>query len=281
MVFPIILLLFEAIQVTRNMKNLFFSLSALLLLSLLATSCKTKDSDKPPVTDSLTINYTVINTLPHNAEAFTEGLVIHNNKILESTGQNNSSWIAEVKPSSGEHDKKVILPEEYFGEGITILNNKIYHLTYTTKIGFIYDANTYKKLGEFTYSTQGWGMTHDHKNLIMSDGSEKLYFLDTVSLKPVRTLTVTMENNPLKELNELEYIDGYIFANVWQTSWIVKIDPATGKVVGRMDLSQLANQIRSMYPQADVLNGIAYDANSKSLLVTGKMWPKAYLIKLK
>ncbi|HEY3404364.1 MAG TPA: glutaminyl-peptide cyclotransferase [Ohtaekwangia sp.] len=263
------------------MKNLFFSLSALLLLSLLATSCKTKDSDKPPVTDSLTINYTVINTLPHNAEAFTEGLVIHNNKILESTGQNNSSWIAEVKPSSGEHDKKVILPEEYFGEGITILNNKIYHLTYTTKIGFIYDANTYKKLGEFTYSTQGWGMTHDHKNLIMSDGSEKLYFLDTVSLKPVRTLTVTMENNPLKELNELEYIDGYIFANVWQTSWIVKIDPATGKVVGRMDLSQLANQIRSMYPQADVLNGIAYDANSKSLLVTGKMWPKAYLIKLK
>lgn len=260
---------------------MFFSLSAAIIAGTFASSCKTKDTDTRQVSDTLAIDYTVINTLPHNTEAFTQGLIIYNNKILESTGQNNTSWIAEVKPGSGEHDKKVILSDQYFGEGITVLNNKIYQLTYTTKIGFIYDANTYNKIGEFTYATQGWGLTHDNKNLIMSDGSEKLYFLDTVSLKPVRTITVTAENTRVKELNELEYIDGYIFANVWQTSWIVKIDPETGKVVGRLDLSPLSQQIKSMYPRADVLNGIAYDANSKSLLVTGKHWPKAYLIKLK
>jgi len=263
---------------SRSMKHFY----PVILLSLaLLSSCKTKDSDTTHTKDTLALEYTIINTLPHNAQAFTEGLTIHNNKVLESTGQNNTSWIAEVNPSSGEHEKKVILSGEYFGEGITVLNNKIYQLTYTTKIGFIYDATSYKKLGEFYYSTQGWGFTNDGKNLIMSDGSDKLFFLDTVSLKPVRTITVTAENNRVKELNELEYIEGYIFANVWQTNWILKIDPATGKVVGRLDLSAIGNQIRSMYPDADVLNGIAYDANSKSLLVTGKLWPKAYLIKLK
>ena len=265
------------------MKKLFFALLTPFIITcsvFVLNSCKTKDSETE-TTDSLAIAYTIINTLPHNTEAFTEGLVIQQNKVLESTGQNNTSWIAEVNPASGEHDKKVILSPEYFGEGITVLNNKIYQLTYTTKIGFIYDATTYKKLGEFTYQTQGWGMTHDGKNLIMGDGSDKLFFLDTVSLKPVRTITVTNGNNRIKEVNELEYIDGYIYANIWQTNWIIKIDPANGKVVGRLDLSQIGNQIKSMYPQADVLNGIAYDANSKSLLITGKHWPKSYLIKLK
>jgi glutaminyl-peptide cyclotransferase len=243
------------------------------------SSCGKKD-DKPAVVDSLAIAYQVVNTLPHNTESFIEGLVIHNNKILESTGQ-EQSWIAEVNPASGQHDKKVVLDNKYFGEGITVLNNKIYQLTWTTKIGFIYDATTYKKLGEFTFETQGWGLTHDGHNLIMSDGTEKINFLDTATLKPVRSIIVTEGANKVKSVNELEFINGYLYANVWQTDIIVKIDPASGKVVGKIDIAPLADQARSLNARAEVSNGIAYDANSKSLLVTGKHWPKAYLIKLK
>ena len=177
--------------------------------------------------------------------------------------------------------QKYDVPNNYFGEGITILNDKIYQLTWEEKVGFIYDADTYKKLGEFQYNTPGWGITHDNKNLIMSDGTDKLYFLDTTNLKVIRTLTVTDPSGVrVKNLNELEYIDGYIFSNIYETALILKIDPKSGKVVGRLDLSTLANEIKRMYPNADVLNGIAYDKNSRALLVTGKLWPKSYLIRL-
>lgn len=250
--------------------------------AFITVSCGKKSGDRTETPDPLAIPYTVLNVLPHNQQAFTQGLIIHGKKIIESTGQNNTSWIAEVNPGSGEHDKKVTLSAEYFGEGITLLNNKIYQLTWQTHVGFIYDADTYKKLGEFTYDKfrEGWGLTHDNKNLIVSDGTDKLYFLDTVSLKTVRTLSVTEGGNRIQELNELEYINGYIYANVWQLPVIVKIDPANGKVVGKLDMSRVCNEIESMYPSADVLNGIAYDANSKALLVTGKLWPKSYLIRL-
>ena len=229
----------------------------------------------------MAIGYSVVSTLPHNTDAYTQGLIIHNNKVLESTGQKGHSWIAEVNPGSGNHDKKVTLDSRYFGEGITVLNNKIYQLTWEEKVGFIYDADTYKKLGEFQYNTPGWGITHDNKNLIMSDGTDKLYFLDTTNLNVIRTLTVTDPSGVrVKNLNELEYIDGYIFSNIYETALILKIDPKSGKVVGRLDLSTLANEIKRMYPNADVLNGIAYDKNSRALLVTGKLWPKSYLIRL-
>jgi glutaminyl-peptide cyclotransferase len=262
------------------MKGLATTLWSIVIFAVLL-SCDGKKGTVETVRDSLALEYTILSTLPHNAEAYTQGLVVYDHKILESTGQNGASWIAEVNPGSGQHDKKVTLDERYFGEGITVLNNKIYHLTWKTKIGFIYDAQTYKQIGEFTYNTPGWGITHDNKNLIMSDGTEKIYFLDTVSLKPVRTITVLDGNNKVKELNELEYVNGYIFANVYQTSMIVKIDPATGKVVGRLNLSTLSNEVRAMYPETDVLNGIAYDENSKAFLVTGKLWPKSYLIRIK
>lgn len=255
--------------------------ASLVFLIVVLFSCDGKKSGPETVRDSLALEYSVLSTLPHNPEAYTQGLVVFNHKILESTGQNGTSWIAEVNPGSGEHDKKVILDERYFGEGITVLNNKIYYLTWKTKIGFIYDARTYKQIGDFPFETQGWGLTHDGKNLIMSDGTEKINFLDTVTLKPVRSIIVTDGNNKVKELNELEYVNGYIYANVYQTAMIVKIDPATGKVVGRLDLSTLSADVRVMYPEADVLNGIAYDENSKAFLVTGKLWPKSYLIRLK
>jgi glutaminyl-peptide cyclotransferase len=253
----------------------------ILAITMLFASCgekKTSDSETP--VDTLALSYTILKTLPHHTDAFTEGLTIYNNKVFESTGQNGKSWIAEVDPSSGAHDKKVILEDRYFGEGMTILNNKIYYLTWQTKVGFVYDAKTYKQVGEFNYDNEGWGLTHNGKELIMSAGTEKLYFLDTASLVTSRTLTVTYQGEKLKNLNELEYIDGYIFANVYETSWIVKIDPVTGKVVGRLDLSAITDEIKRMYSNIQELNGIAYDKNSRALLITGKYWPKAYLIRL-
>ena len=256
---------------------LYFAAVAMLL-----SSCGDKtSSDGEASPDTLAISYSVISTLPHNSEAYTQGLVIYNNKILESTGQKGHSWIAEVNPGSGQHEKKVTLDARYFGEGITVLNNKMYQLTWEEKTGFIYDARTYKKLGEFKYNTPGWGLTHDNKNLIMSDGTDKLYFMDTTSLQVVKTITVTDPTGvKVKNLNELEYVDGYVFANVYETSMILKIDPDNGKVTGRLDLSALTGEIKRIYPNSDVLNGIAYDKNSKALLVTGKLWPKSYLIKL-
>ena len=258
--------------------------SALYLaaLTVLLNSCGEKTrSDEVASTDTLALKYSVISTHPHKSEAYTQGLVIYNKKILESTGQKGHSWIAEVNPGSGQHEKKVTLDTRYFGEGITVLNNKMYQLTWEEKTGFIYDARTYKKLGEFTYNTPGWGLTHDNKNLIMSDGTDKLYFLDTTDLKVVKTLTVTDPSGAkVKNLNELEYVDGYVYSNVYETAMILKIDPSNGKVTGRLDLSALAGEIKRIYPNADVLNGIAYDKNSKALLVTGKLWPKSYLIKV-
>lgn len=251
-------------------------------VTVLLSSCGDKtNNDDEGSADTLAIKYSVISTLPHNSEAYTQGLVIFNNKILESTGQKGHSWIAEVNPGSGQHEKKVTLDARYFGEGITVLNNKMYQLTWEEKIGFIYDARTYKKLGEFKYNTPGWGLTHDNKNLIMSDGTDKLYFMDTTDLQVVKTITVTDPSGvKVKNLNELEYVDGNVFANVYETAMVLRIDPNNGKVTGRLDLSALAGEIKRIYPNADVLNGIAYDKNSKALLVTGKLWPKSYLIKL-
>jgi len=259
----------------------YIVLAHIIVLPIILTSCgERKSAATEAPKDSLALSYTVLKTLPHDPEAFTEGLTIHNNKVYESTGQNGRSWVAEVDPGTGIHDKKIMLDNRYFGEGMTLLNNKIYYLTYQSKVGFIYDAKNYRQIGEFQYSTEGWGLTHDNTNLIMSAGTDKLYFLDTTNLSVVKTLSVTNGGSPLKNLNELEYVKGFVYANVYETSWIVKIDPATGKVVGRLDLSLLVEEIRRMYPNVAELNGIAYDQNSNALLITGKLWPKTYLIRL-
>ncbi len=251
------------------------------LLALLLASCGDKKAvESTSLVDSMAIPYSVLKTLPHNTDAFTEGLTIYGGKVLESTGQNGKSWVAEVDPGSGEHTKKITLDDRYFGEGMTVLNDKLYYLTWQTRVGFIYDAKTYKQIGEFKYDTEGWGLTHDGNNLIMSDGTEKLYFLDTTNLKVIRTLTVTDAGGSIKRLNELEYFNGYIFANIYETPFIVKINPESGKVVGRVDLSVLVNEISRMFPKTEELNGIAFDKNSNAMLVTGKNWPRTYLIRL-
>lgn len=256
----------------------------LFLVGLLLSSCgDNKSTEETASRDSTLLQYTVLSVLPHNAQAYTQGLVIHNNKIIESTGQNGTSWIAEVNPGSGAHDKKVELDKKYFGEGITVLNNKIYQLTYTSRVGFVYDADTYKKIKEFEFDPaiqEGWGITHDNKNLIVSDGTDKLHFLDTTTLKVIRSVAVKDGTKRVTKINELEFIEGYIFANIYETNWIIKIDPATGMIAGKLDLSAIGREIRATAPNANVLNGIAYDENSRALLITGKLWPKAYLIRL-
>jgi glutamine cyclotransferase len=261
------------------------SIIGLLGLVVLMTACGKKDNTNEVKNDPLLMSYGVRAQWPHDTEAFTQGLVIHNGRLYESTGspkgQKAPSWVGVIDVKTGKPEQKADLPAEYFGEGITILNNKIYQLTWTSKIGFVYDLNTFKRIKTFDYDSEGWGITHDTKNLIMSDGSDKITFLDTTSLKSVRTLNVTDDNGAVEDLNELEYIEGFIFANLWQTNIIVKIDPQSGKVVGRLDLSQLARDAQMRNPKVDVLNGIAYHPVTKLMLVTGKYWPMTYVIQLR
>jgi glutamine cyclotransferase len=243
----------------------------LACLVLLVIGCKTKEKKEAASQDL--IHYSIVKVFPHDKSAFTQGLVVEQGRLFESTGQFGTSWVAEVDIATGKQDKKVVLDKKYFGEGITILNDKIYQLTWQTKIGFVYDLRTFEKIREFEYDREGWGITHNGNNLIVSDGTNQLYFLDTLTLEPVTILKVTDGDKPSEKLNELEFIDGFIYANQWQTNFILKIDPTNGKVVGRMDLTELAERVFPLNPNADVLNGIAYEKKSKMLLITGKLWP--------
>ncbi len=240
----------------------------------------TKDREARSSSDTRLIPYTVLKGFPHDSKAFTQGLTVFEGRLFESTGQANS-WIAEVDIATGNQDKKVTLDKKYFGEGITVLNNKIYQLTWQNHVGFIYDVRTFTKLKEFSYPREGWGITHNERNLIASDGTDRLYFLDTLSLEPVDTLTVRDKMGTIDNLNELEFIDGYVYANRWGTNEIMKIDPSTGVVTGILELSSLSERAHQMFPRADVLNGIAYEKKSKTLLVTGKLWPVLFALHLK
>lgn len=249
----------------------------IFLILLVISACTAK---KESIHNPKLIEFSVVNSFPHDTEAFIQGFVIHKGELYESTGQENS-WIGIVNIKTGVADKKVVLDKEYFGEGITILNNKIYQLTWENKKGFIYNLNTFEKLSEFNYSTQGWGITHNNSNLIMSDGTSKLYLLDTLTLKPIKTINVSYDGQLVNALNELEYINGFVYANIWQTNLVAKINLSSAQVEAFIDLGQLAKQARLINPKADVLNGIAWHEGTKSMLVTGKYWPFIYVIKLK
>ena len=231
------------------------------------------------------LTYSFVGTLPHDTTSFTEGLLIHEGKLYESTGSpedmpSTRSVFGEVDKATGKIDVKAELDRrQYFGEGITFLNGKVYMLTYETKIGFIYDAETFKKVGEFRFpSKEGWGMTTDGTHLIMSDGTSSLTWLEPGTFRTVKTLEVTDERGPVKYLNELEYIKGSIYANAYTTNTIVKIDPESGKVTGRLDLTKLAQQAEAKYHGSLEMNGIAYDPADDTIYFTGKMWP--YIFKI-
>ena len=238
------------------------------------------DSHNIPV-----INFAVIKYLPHDTTSYTEGFLFHDGLLYESTGYDSSfsstrSLFGALDLKTGKIDVKVELDKhKYFGEGIVFLNNKIYQLTYKTKIGFIYDAKTFKKLGDFTFpSDEGWGMTTDGRSLIMSDGTPNLTYLDPESLKTVKTLRVMDENGILANINELEFIKGFIYANVYQQNYIIKIDPPTGSITGKINLSSLVEEVTQKYPGSQQLNGIAYDSVGNKIYITGKLWPTIYEI---
>jgi glutamine cyclotransferase len=248
------------------------------LLFILAASCSGSKSETA-INQPELISYSIQRTWPHDTKAFTQGLVIHEGQLYESTGESDS-WIGVVNVKTGIADRKIELDDKYFGEGITVLNKKIYQLTWKSNEGFVYSLPGFEKIRAFTYATEGWGITHNGENLIMSDGTEKLYYLDTATLQVARTVTVTYRGEPLKELNELEYADGFIYANIWRTDMIARIDASTGVADSFLDLSQLTSQAKLINGQADVLNGIAWHPETKSLLVTGKYWPLIYVLKL-
>ena len=230
-----------------------------------------------------TYSFKIVNTYPHDMSAYTQGLVFHNGFLYEGTGGRRSdsfhSSLRKVELQSGKVLQKIDLAGEYFGEGITILNNKIYQLTWEENTCFVYDVNDFKLLREFRYATKGWGLTNDGTNLLMTDGSHLVRTINPENFEVIKTVPVLDEKGrPVIELNELEYVKGEIWANVYTTGWIVRIDPATGKLLGRIDLNEFAEDQMDATPNADVLNGIAYDAASDKIYITGKKWKQLFEI---
>jgi len=235
-------------------------------------------SDKAPVI----FDFKVIETYPHDPEAFTQGLEFKDGYLYESTGQYQGSTLRKVNLETGEVIKKIDLGDDYFGEGLSIFNDQIFVLTWRAKKGFIYDLETFDKKGEFNYgqSKEGWGLTHSDKELIKSDGTEYLWFLDSNNQNELRNIQAYTNKRKAEKLNELEWVEGLIYANLWQKDSILIIDPNNGAIVGIADLSALKKRIKSNGDADQVLNGIAYDSGNKRLFVTGKNWNKLFEIKL-
>jgi glutamine cyclotransferase len=223
--------------------------------------------------------YSIIEQFPHDPHAFTQGFVYSDGFFYEGTGLYGQSSLRKVTPENGEVIKKRELTENLFGEGIAVYQGKIIQLTWRENLGLVYDRESFAVLEVFSYPTEGWGLTHDGKHLIMSDGSSTLTFLDPETFAPVRRIEVTSSRGPVENLNELEYIKGEIYANIWLTDYIVRIDPQTGRVTGWIDLSGLLppDTVRGA---VDVLNGIAYDYKQDRIFVTGKLWPFVFEIQL-
>ena len=222
--------------------------------------------------------YQVVRSYPHDRAAFTQGLIVRNGFFYEGTGMNGQSALRKVRIETGEVLQVQPLEEHYFGEGITEFNGAIYQLTWKNGVGFVYDAATFALQRRFSYKGEGWGITHDGTRLIMSDGTARLRLLDPATLQETGSLTVRDGGRPVLQLNELEFINGEIFANVWSSQRIVRISPTDGKVTGWIDLAGLLSPAERA--NADVLNGIAYDAATDRLFVTGKWWPRVFEIKL-
>ncbi len=224
--------------------------------------------------------YEVVNTWPHDPNAFTQGLIYRDGFLFESTGLVGQSSLRKVDLKTGKVLKKVDVPSQYFAEGMTLLGGRIYQLTWRNKRGFIYEPETFNKIGEFSFDGEGWGLTDDGQNLILSDGSNEIRFIDPATFRIVRSIRVYDRNRPLRDLNELEYVKGEIYANVWHTDRIARIDPQTGGILGWIDLKNLL-PADELTDEEAVLNGIAYDGAGDRLFVTGKLWPKLFEIRLK
>lgn len=256
----------------------------LLLLCTAASDCGSRarhtSSEVPPVTEPRYYDYTVLRSYPHSTESYTQGLQFVDGKLLEGTGQNGKSVLQEVELETGRTRVIARLAPSEFGEGITRLNNEIFQLTWTSNTVHIYDAATGREKRTARYAGEGWGLTTDGERLYMSNGSAHLYRIDPATFRREGSVTVTCKGEPLELLNELEWIGGKIWANVYTTDWIAVIDPATGVVEGLVDLRGLLPE-EERTPETDVLNGIAYDDATGRLFVTGKNWSRIFEIEIK
>ncbi|RFM27583.1 glutaminyl-peptide cyclotransferase [Deminuibacter soli] len=278
------------------MQQRFFPVVLLALMIMGSTACN--NDNKPKEDPASTTNsalappaamdYTVVKVYPHDTSSYTEGLLLHNNELFESTGREGFSKFAKIDIATGKPVKEQFIDKSIFGEGITVFDNKIYQLTYRSNKVFVYDLSTFKKLAEYPWNGEGWALTHDGKSLIASNGSSNLQYLDPATLKMQKIVGVTDNYGPVNNINELEYVDGFIYANQFETNYILKINPESGRVVARADMKDIFanggkvfNEAQLPDPQEDVLNGIAYDSAKGSFLVTGKQWPYLFEVKFK
>jgi glutamine cyclotransferase len=227
-----------------------------------------------------TYTYEIVNTYPHDPGAFTQGLVFHQGLLYESTGLNGSSSLRRVELETGRVLKIVPIATQFFAEGLALLNGRLYQLTWQNRQGFVYDLDSFNLLGGFRYAGEGWGLTHNGQSLIMSDGSSQIRFLNPDIFEVQRVINVQDNGREITQLNELEYVKGEIYANIWQTDRVARIDPNSGRVTAWINLSGLLSP-EDRARGVDVLNGIAYDEASDRLFVTGKFWPKLFEIRLK
>ncbi len=265
-------------------KSIDLVLSLICIISLFSCSILPFEPDKQSslnISDAIPVySYEILNKYPHDPGAFTQGLVYYDGIFFEGTGLRGSSSLRRVKLESGEVLLVKELSANLFGEGIVLYDDRIIQLTWTSNTGFVYNKDTFEEVDQFSYPTQGWGITHNGSELIMSDGSSMLYFLNPETFERTRKISVSYNDRAITRLNELEYIQDRIFANIWQTDSIAIINPATGLVTNWLDLTGLLQPEDRDGHKVDVLNGIAYDETNDRLFVTGKLWPTIYQIGL-
>lgn len=256
------------------------AIATLLIAVVAAAACASVAPPEPSQSGAIpSLDYTVVRIYPHDPDAFTQGLLFHDGFLFESTGRNGKSSVRRVMLETGAIVQQREVAPMYFAEGLALWGTRLLQLTWQTNIGFVYDLATFTPQGTFNYTGEGWGLTTDRTRLIMSDGTPQLRFLDPTTLMTTGTVTVKESGEPVRNLNELEMIGSDLFANIWTTDRIVRIDPKSGAVTAHLDLDRLRSQLPADR-EVDVLNGIAYDAQAKRLFVTGKLWPSLFEIKV-
>ena len=259
-------------------------LASVILAALVGTGCNNEGSTNdytPPKPTTPTITYSIASQHVHDTSFFTEGLEFYNGKLLESTGLEGKSKLIQYDLATGKMEKQVNLDPKFFGEGITVFRDTIYQMTYREGVVHVYTAKDFKKIKELPYSNgEGWGLTHDSTYLIGTNNGNSLHYYEPGTFKKVKSISITENGEPAINLNELEYINGFIYANQWQYPYILKIDPAKGEVVAKMDLTSIIQQEKAQNPNADVLNGIAYNPDTKKFYITGKNWSRIYELQI-
>jgi glutaminyl-peptide cyclotransferase len=250
-----------------------------LLLAAPASLLPAQVSQKASTQRPREYTFKIVHTFPHDPAAYTQGLAYRDGFLYEGTGRNGTSSLRKVRLETGEVLQRRELPQEYFGEGIALIGNEVVQLTWKSQVGFVYDVSDFRLLRQFSYTGEGWGLATNGREVFMSDGTAEIRVLDIDTLQEKRRFTVRDDGIQVRELNELEFVEGELFANVWQTDRIARISPETGNVVGWIDLSGILSQIYRR-ERDSVLNGIAYDAKEKRLFVTGKLWPSIFEIKV-